>query len=669
LDEPRFLLEQLSDVDDPRALLEGLFFHAPVAFQIYRADGHCLLVNPAFLAMYESAPPPEYNLFQDDILEKQGFLDLVRRAFQGETIVLPPSWYDPRELRQLEVTEGKRVAIQPTLFPLFDRERHVRHVAICVKDVTPELELRASEARYRAQFDAAPEAILTLDVDRGCFIEVNANAERLFGLPRHEILKRHPADLSPPQQPDGRDSTEVTRAHIERVMRGERLAFEWTHRNAAGDDIPCEIRLVRLPSDTHNLCRGSVVDISERKRAEAEQARLEEALRKTEEQLRQSQKMEAIGRLAGGIAHDFNNLLSVILGYSNILLADLKPVDPIRADLEAIRRSGQQAADLTRQLLAFSRRQVLSPRVVDLNDIVRDTDKMLRRLLGEDIELVVRVTREAATVKVDPGQLDQVIMNLAINARDAMPEGGKLTIETQNVVLDEAYARQHLGLPAGEYVRLAVSDTGLGMTPETQARIFEPFFTTKDQGKGTGLGLSTVFGIIQQSGGNIWVYSEPNAGTVFKIFLPAADAADLTPSQTAAPSTLDGTETILLVEDQEEVRQVAQEILRRFGYHVLTARNAGEALLFCERHPHQIHLLLTDVVMPQMNGPELAARLMPMRPDMKVLFMSGYTEDAIIHHGVLDSGFAYLQKPLVPESLGRRVREVLDGPARVAPPT
>jgi two-component system cell cycle sensor histidine kinase/response regulator CckA len=390
--------------------------------------------------------------------------------------------------------------------------------------------------------------------------------------------------------------------------------------------------------------------------------------RNLEEQLRQAQKMEAIGRLAGSVAHDFNNLLSVILSYSTLVLGELKAVDPLRADVEAIKRAGERAAELTHQLLAFSRRQVLAPKIVDLNDVVRQSERMLQRLLGEDIELVTRLNRCASKVKVDPGQIDQVIMNLALNARDAMPNGGKLTIETNDAVLDEAYALDHFGVRSGAHVMLAISDTGVGMDKETQSRIFEPFFTTKSPGKGTGLGLSTVFGIVQQSGGHVWVYSEPGAGASFKVYLPKAAEGELPHIEQPEPATLEGSETILLVEDQEEVRRVACEVLRRFGYHVIEARNPGEALLECERHPRTIHLLLTDVVMPRMNGRELAERLLKIRPNLRVLYMSGYTENAIVHHGILDSGIAYLQKPLVPDALGRRVREVLDMRVRKSGP-
>jgi two-component system, cell cycle sensor histidine kinase and response regulator CckA len=307
---------------------------------------------------------------------------------------------------------------------------------------------------------------------------------------------------------------------------------------------------------------------------------------------------------------------------------------------------------------------VLEPRVLNLNAVVAGTEKMLRRLLGEHIELTTRYDAELCRVKVDPGQIEQVVMNLALNSRDAMAGGGKLTIETKNVLLDASYASEHFGVIPGEHAMLALSDTGVGMDKETQSRIFEPFFTTKSRGKGTGLGLSTVFGIVKQSGGNIWVYSEPGRGATFRIYLPKANETEESRQEISPPVRLHGTETVLIAEDQDEVRVVARDILTRYGYHVLDTRNAGEALLVCERHPRTIHLLLTDVVMPHMSGRELAERVASLRPEMRVLYMSGYTDNAIVHHGILDPDVAYLQKPLVPESLARRVREVLDTPKR-----
>jgi two-component system, cell cycle sensor histidine kinase and response regulator CckA len=385
----------------------------------------------------------------------------------------------------------------------------------------------------------------------------------------------------------------------------------------------------------------------------------------SEEQLRQSQKMEAVGRLAGGVAHDFNNVLSVILSYSEIVLSDLTQGDPRRGDVEEIQKAAKRAAGLTKQLLMFSRQQVLERRVIDLNDLLVGMDKMLRTVLGADVDLVSVCAPELGRIRVDPSSIEQVILNLVVNARDAMPTGGKLTLETGNVVLDEAYALDHIGVKPGPHVMLAVTDTGCGMGKATLARIFEPFFTTKPTGKGTGLGLSTVFGIAQQSGGSVWVYSEPGKGSTFKVYFPrVSDSLDARRT-VKPPITRRGTETILLVEDDDQVRIVSRGILGLSGYRVLEARNARDAILRSERHQGKIHLLLTDVVMPHMSGPELASRLMAARPDMKVLCMSGYTDDSIVRHGVLEAQVAFLQKPITPESLTTKIREVLDA----APPS
>jgi two-component system cell cycle sensor histidine kinase/response regulator CckA len=396
------------------------------------------------------------------------------------------------------------------------------------------------------------------------------------------------------------------------------------------------------------------VSLAHRERAEA-------ALQKSEEQLRHAQKMEAVGRLAGGVAHDFNNILSVILSYTELIGRDLGPKQPLLADVDEIRAAAMRAADLTKQLLALSRQQVLEPKILDLNLTIDGIDKLLRRLLGEDIELTTLPGNGLWRVRADPGQIGQILMNLAVNARDAMPRGGKLVIETKNVVLDGEYSRSHHDVAPGSYVMIAVTDTGTGMDKATQTRIFEPFFTTKEAGKGTGLGLSTVYGIVKQSGGHIWVYSEVGMGSTFKVYLPRERATDNARSilPPESPDSSRGGETVLLVEDDEALRKLACSVLRRNGYVVLDAPNGGEAILICEQHGGRIHLLLTDVVLPRMSGRQLVERLGAIRPEMKVLFMSGYTEDAILQHGVIDSGVAFLQKPLTPTSLTRKVREVL----------
>jgi CheY-like chemotaxis protein len=369
--------------------------------------------------------------------------------------------------------------------------------------------------------------------------------------------------------------------------------------------------------------------------------------------------------LAGGIAHDFNNLLTVITGYSELALKrHLDYNDPLRPYIEEIDRAGERAAGLTRQLLAFSRKQVLELKVLNLNTVVAEMDKMLRRLIGEDVDLVTMLNEDLGQVKADPGQLEQVIMNLAVNARDAMPQGGKLTIETANVELDETYAHQHLEAQPGSYVMLAVSDTGAGMDPETMSHIFEPFFTTKEQGKGTGLGLSTIYGIVKQSGGHTWVYSEIGRGTTFKVYLPRVEeSVEIFEPDPVRLKQHQAVETILLVEDEERVRELVRTLLQEEGYTVLVAQNGDEALRLCQQYDGPAHLLVTDMVMPGgMNGRQLAERLTSLYPKLKVLYMSGYTGEAIVRQGVLEHNLAFLQKPFSLVGLIRKVREVLASP-------
>jgi PAS domain S-box-containing protein len=383
--------------------------------------------------------------------------------------------------------------------------------------------------------------------------------------------------------------------------------------------------------------------------------------KRLEDQLIQAQKMEAVGMLAGGVAHDFNNLLTAIMGYGDLMMMALPADGPYLRHLKEIAKAATQGASLTQQLLAFSRKQILQPQLLDLGVLVADMEKMLRRLIGEDIDLVSFTDPHLALVQADPGQIQQIIMNLAVNARDAMPKGGRLTLETANVYLDEAYVRSRPEVSPGPYVMLAVSDSGLGMDAETMSHIFEPFFTTKESGKGTGLGLATVYGIVKQSGGHVWVYSEPGHGTTFRIYLPRTEEAEGPVKPQAAPVTsLEGVETVLVVEDDPNVRELITTALKMYGYLLLVAGHGDEALQHAEKHKAPIHLMLTDVVMPQISGRDLWDRLAPLHPEMKVLFMSGYTQNAIVHHGVLDSGINFIQKPFKVLALVQKVREVLD---------
>jgi two-component system cell cycle sensor histidine kinase/response regulator CckA len=512
--------------------------------------------------------------------------------------------------------------------------------------------LRESEEYVRLLLDSTGEGFFGVDC-KGAFTFANRAATTVLGYAgQGSLVERDAHALLHGSKPfDVRCAGDSCR--LRQTLLGEEIAFvdDEAFDRADGSRFEVEVRLFPVIRDGTRL--GSVatfVDLSERRRLE--------------QQLRQSQKMEAIGSLAGGVAHDFNNLLSVILSYTEMLSDGLKLGDPMRDELDEVRKAGERAAQLTRQLLAFSRQQMLQPRSLDLNQVVNGLEAMLKRLLGEDIELSLLTQRTLGQVRADPGQVEQVLMNLVVNSRDAMPDGGKITIETENVELTAEYAASHVGVKPGPYVLMAVTDTGIGMDAATQRRIFEPFFTTKEKGKGTGLGLSMIFGIVQQSGGHIWVYSEVDKGTTFRIYLPRTDgvveAAEIMPS---GPVVLRGTETVLLVEDDEQVRATSRTILRRNGYNVLEAANGGEAFLVCERYTARIHILVTDVVMPRMSGRQLAERLMPLRPEMKVLYLSGYTENTIVHHGILDSGISFLQKPIVPDSLLRKVREVLESPS------
>jgi PAS domain S-box-containing protein len=505
--------------------------------------------------------------------------------------------------------------------------------------------LRESEARYRSLVEHTSDVITMSDAD-GRWTYASPSVERILGYTAEEFLALDPFSAVHPD-----DLPEVTESFRRLVDEGVPFAtneFRFRHKNGAWRVLEV-ISTMRTTHEGRTTVLGAARDVTDR--------------RLLEEQFRQSQKMEAVGRLAGGVAHDFNNLLTVIAGYCDLLREEVREQPRLRDDVEEIARAADRAAALTRQLLAFSRRQLLTPRVVDLNDVVVRMEGMLRRLIGEDIELVTRLDASLGPVRADPNQIEQVIMNLAVNSRDAMPRGGRLTLETANVEARSPIAYRHFLVPAGTYATLAVTDTGSGMDPDTLEHVFEPFFTTKEQGKGTGLGLPTVYGIVRQSGGNVIMRSDPGRGTTVRVYLPRVEAQPDTDHGGAVARLPGGSETILLVEDEDQVRVLAREILARYGYRVLEARGATEALAIATRPAGEIDLMVTDMIMPGLSGRELAERLATLQPAMRVMFMSGYADRGIGREGVLDQGTAYLQKPFTPEALVRMVRRVLGGPA------
>ncbi|MGO8732466.1 MAG: PAS domain-containing protein, partial [Terriglobia bacterium] len=530
------------------------------------------------------------------------------------------------------------------------RDSAGRRFVGCVSiDVTQarraEAALRRSEQRFRLITESIDEIFWIANPEVSEIVYVSPAYCRVWGRTQ-ESLYKDPKSFVEACHPDDRERV-LTTFEVMQEGKAFDLEFRVIHTDASIHWVWCRGFPVRDEAGTLTQYAGIAQDVTARRRLE--------------DQFRQAQKMEAVGRLAGGVAHDFNNLLTIINGYSELALERLHPDDPIRNSIEEIAKAGGRAASLTRQLLAFSRQQVLAPRVLDLNALVAEVERMLRRLIGEDIALVMVPGAELGRVKADPGQIEQILVNLAVNARDAMPGGGKLVIETANLEFDDAYARSHPVVTPGRYVMLAISDSGTGMDAAIQAHIFEPFFTTKGQGKGTGLGLSTVYGIVKQSGGFIWVYSELGRGTTVKIYLPLVEeAVESFPGSEAPELSFGGSETILLVEDEEAVRTLALKILQERGYRVLESVTPEAAFQIAEHHQEPIDLLLTDVVLPKMSGRKIAEHLNLLRPSMKVLYMSGYTDDVVVRTGVLELNTAFLQKPFTPSGLARKVREVLD---------
>jgi PAS domain S-box-containing protein len=646
LDESRAATDQAIAANHSLRLSEERFskvFHAsPIAISISTfVDGRCIDLNDSYLAM-------------------SGYR---REEIVGRTANELQTWADPddrekvvqtlrtqRSIRDMEVGfRTKSGAIRDLLLSaeLVDLNGETCLLSI-LHDITArkqaEVALRESEERYRLISENTSDLIAIFD-QAGHFYYASPSHQQTLGydpatlIGRPVVDRMHPDDIEPVRQASLQSRAGGVRGASQVTFRYRHAdgSWRWLEASAAitvRQDAPFVISVGR--------------DVTERRRLEA--------------QFQQSQKMESIGRLAGGVAHDFNNLLTVMTGYGEIARENLSPADPAREDLGELLKAAERATILTRQLLAFARKQAIEPRVLNLNDLIVDMGRLLRRLIGEDVELIAHPAPDLDQVKVDRGQIEQVIVNLAINARDAMPGGGKLTIETKNVSLDTLYAQQHLEISAGDYVMLAVSDTGVGMDAEVQSHLFEPFFTTKAAGKGTGLGLATCYGIIKQHGGSIGVYSEVGLGTSFKIYLPRIIAPSEAIAQRDHTDGLPrGAETVLLVEDEVSVRALAARVLRVQGYSVIEAANGDEALaLIHDQGAAGIDLLLTDVIMPQVGGRELAARLTALLPRLKVLYMSGYTDDAIVHHGRLEPGIVFLVKPFSPGALARKVREVLD---------
>ena len=522
-------------------------------------------------------------------------------------------------------------------------------IGISIERKRAEEALKASEERYRTLIENQQEGIGIVDLEER-FVFANPAAHNIFGVPPGSLAGQRL------QKFVGQKNSDVLIAQTQLRKSGKKSNYEISIIRPDGESRT----LVVLATPKLDV-KGRIVatfgifrDITERKRAE-------QALRESEEQLRQSQKMEAVGRLAGGIAHDLNNLLTGVTGYSDLLATKISPDGPLKKYIAEIQGAAQRAASLIGQLLAFSRKQILQLEVISLNETVRRMEDMLQRVIGKEIELIASLNPDLGRVRANPGQIDQVIMNLAVNARDAMPRGGRLTIETANIFLDESYARKHPEAHPGPYVMLSVSDTGEGMDKETQRRIFEPFFTTKEVGKGTGLGLSTIYGIVKQNGGTIWIYSKPGHGSTFKIYLPRIDQDE--PASRPAPSESDtdrGAETILVAEDEDIVRKLAEEILQDCGYTVLSVADGKEALSLSEKHSGSIDLLVTDIIMPGMDGRQLAERLSRQWPEIKVLYISGYTDDVVIRPGELDADTEFLQKPFTSQTLTTKIRKILN---------
>jgi len=639
------LQKEVGEREAAERLLRQVIDADPSLVFVKDRDGKFVLVNKAVADIYGTTAEAQVGKTDADFNSNK---EEVEHFLRDDRAVMDSR--RPKVVTEETVTNpttGATRWFQTVKVPLLSPDGEARRVLGVATDITErkraEEALRRSEASYRGLVEHAAYGIYRATTD-GKFLMVNPALFTMLGYASAEDLLKLDVGRAAYVDP-------AARARI--VARCEQFgsAIEevaWRRRDGSVITVRLSGRPVRGPDGAIECFEFIVEDVTEQ--------------RALEERLRQTQKMEAVGRLAGGIAHDFNNLLTAILGSVDFLRRALGPEHPEHAETEEIQKAAVRAADLTRQLLAFSRQQVLAPKVLELDALVTNLEKMLRRLIGEDVELRFAPKAARAAVRADPGQLEQVIVNLVVNARDAMPRGGKLTIETATVDLDATYAWEHGTVEPGRYVMLAVTDTGVGIDRAARARLFEPFFTTKEFGKGTGLGLATVYGIVKQSGGYIWVYSEPGQGATFKVYLPRVEPGGEPLAARPSPArALGGTETILLAEDEAAVRNLARRVLEKHGYKLLLAATGRDGVQLATQHAGPIDLLVTDVVMPEMGGRELAQRLAALQPGLKVLYLSGYTDDMIVRHGVLEAGVAFLQKPFTPDTLLRKIREVLDG--------
>ena len=643
--------ELLKEVSQEKSLVHAVLDTLPVGVWVADASGKILMGNNAGEKIWGGT---RYVGIDQYIQYKAWWPDTGKRVEAeqwavarvlktGETFI--------EEEIDIECFDGTLKTILNSAAPILDEERRIIG-AICVnQDITDrkraEEALRESEEQYRNVFDNHAAVKILLDPATGTIIEANKAAVDFYGWP-HEQLRGMKI-----QQINTLSAEEIAK-ELQKVQNEKQIHFEFRHRRADGSIRDVEIYSSEIDVKGKKFIHSIIHDITDRKRVEAEREKLQG-------QLLQSQKMESVGRLAGGVAHDFNNMLGVIIGHTEIALEEVDPSQPLYADLQEIRKASERSANLTRQLLAFARKQTVAPRILDVNDTVTGMLRMLQRLIGEDIDLAWLPGADLWPVRIDPSQIDQILANLCVNARDAIDGVGKVTIETQNTAFDEAYCADHMGFHPGDYILLAVSDNGCGMNKETMEKLFEPFFTTKETGKGTGLGLATIYGIIKQNNGFVNVYSEPGEGTTFKIYLPR-HAGKAEKMQAAGPqeTVASGKETVLVVEDEPAILSLTKRMLESQGYGVLTAATPVEAIRLAQEFVGEIHLLITDVVMPEMNGRELAKRILSLYPNLMRLFMSGYTANVIAHHGVLDEGVHFIQKPFSRSGLLTAVRKALE---------